>query len=123
MPYQLTISGETPSLKNSKQIVQAGRFPKLVPSKAYKKWAKQVLRKLKRCELVGRPWHYPVIIDFHFYRTTRRRFDYVNLCQGPLDLMVEAGILDDDDMTCVIPGQWAWDVDQANPRVEVTIYE
>lgn len=103
--YRLTLPSETPSLKNSKQIVTAGRFPKLVPSKFYRQWAKPILKRLKRCELVGHQWAYPVTIDFHFYRASRRRFDYINLAQGPLDLLVEAGILADDDMACVIPGR------------------
>lgn len=58
-----------------------------------------------------------------FYRATRRKFDHLNIAQGPLDLMVEAGILADDDMIHVLPGCFEWSVDKDNPRVEVVISE
>lgn len=121
--HYLTIPGETPSLKNSKRIVWAGRYPKLVPSKFYLDWFEESHWRLKGSELIGERWQYPVTIDFIFYRRTRSRFDFVNLAQGPLDLLVEAGILDDDDMRHVIPGRMTWEVDKGNPRVEMVIRE
>ena len=87
--YRLILPGETPSLKNSKRIVVAGDGKRrIIASATYKTWAKAIIGQLKRCQLVGHAWRYPVRIDFHFYRTTRRKFDYINLAQGPLDLMV-----------------------------------
>lgn len=123
MIFQLTIPGETPSLKNSKQVIQVKGKPRLIPSKAYQDWAKGLILELKRCELAGQEWNYPIKVDFHFYRSTYRRFDFINLAQGPLDLMVEAGILTDDDMCHVIPGEWGWSVDKGNPRAVLTIHD
>jgi Holliday junction resolvase RusA-like endonuclease len=123
MNTRIILPGNTPSLKNSKRIVQAGQRPRLIPSKAYQKWAAPLLWQLKQCELVGRQWRYPVQIDFHFYRKDKSRFDFINLGQGPLDLLVELGILADDDMRHVVPGKWAWEVDKKNPRVELVIRE
>ena len=139
--YKLIIPGDVPSLKNSKQLAVLGTLPgrnglpyktwlnrllrqiKIVPSKAYQRYARRALPLLKQCNLVGYDWQYPVTIHFYFYRATRRKFDHLNIAQGPLDLMVEAGILADDDMAHVIPGVFEWGVDKDNPRVEIVISE
>jgi Holliday junction resolvase RusA-like endonuclease len=119
----ITIPGETPSLKNSKRIIYPGGHPRLIPSKQYSRWVVAALWQLKQHPAVGREWHYPVRVDFVFYRTTRRLFDYINAAQGPLDVLVEAGILAGDDMNLVKPGEWNWAIDKENPRVELTITE
>ena len=122
--YRLIIPGETPSLKNSKRIVTTNNGRRrIIASERYEAWANAIRVRLGQCSLAGHPWSYPVQVDFHFYRTTRRRFDYINLAQGPLDLMVEAGILADDDMMHVVPGCFEWSVDKDNPRVEIVISE
>lgn len=123
MIARITLPGDTPSLKNSKRIFRFGGNTRIVPSEAYQRWAGPLLMLLKSCELVGRDWRYPVRIDFCFCRKTRRHFDYINLGQGPLDLLVEAGVLKDDDMDHVVPGSWDWTIDKDNPRVELTIRE
>ena len=139
--YKLIIPGNVPSLKNSKQLAVLGTLPgrngqpykawlnrllkqiKIVPSKNYQQYKRRTLPLLKSCNLVGHKWQYPVMVHFHFYRATRRKFDHLNIAQGPLDLMVEAGILADDDMIHVLPGCFEWSVDKDNPRVEIIISE
>jgi Holliday junction resolvase RusA-like endonuclease len=117
----ITIDGSTPPLKNSKRLVWVKGRPRVIPSKRYKVWETAALAILKTSDLVDHKWQYPVTIDFHFYRPSKRRFDYINLAQGPLDVLVAVGILADDDMKHVVPGEWGWSVDKDNPRVELVI--
>lgn len=71
--------------------------------------------------LKGTILNYPVKIEFFFYRRTKRVFDYINMAQGPLDLLVDVGIIPDDSVRYVIPVFTGWAVDKQNPRVVITI--
>lgn len=45
----------------------------------------------------------PYLIGFHFVRDSRRRWDFHNMVQLPLDLMTKNGWIDDDNTTEVLP--------------------
>lgn len=120
----IVIEGEVYSKKNSRQFVGTKGKPRLLPSKQYRQWADDVLWQLKVHPAVGRRWKYPLTAYFKFYRKTKRRFDYNNLSQGPLDLLVDAGIIEDDSMNHIIPNFSAgWAIDKKNPRVEIFLEE
>jgi len=120
----IIIEGEVYSKKNSKQIVGNSGKPRLISSKQYLQRAEGALWQLKVHPAVGRQWKYPLTAYFKFFRKTKRRFDYNNLSQGPLDLLAEAGIIKDDDMNHIIPNFSAgWIVDKQNPRVEIYLEE
>lgn len=122
--FVVTIPGQTISLKNSKQIVVTGKGKRrIIASEAYQSYANAALWQLKTNELIGHKWHYPLLLSFHFVRRDRRIFDHINLAQGPLDLLVEVGIIAADDMNHVIPAGFSWEVDKVNPRCIVTIQE
>lgn len=127
MPYLLILPGNTPSLKNSKQIVHPGgdrsRRPVIVPSKAYQKWSKAARKELKQSPFTGKKWRYPLRVSFHFVRKDDSTADYINLAQGPLDILKEAGIIQDDDMKCVIPSGFSYEVDKQHPCVVIIIEE
>lgn len=53
----LTLPGSIRSKKNSKRIIRAGKFPKIVPSKAYKEWEERA-RLESRYQLPQ--WHFPI---------------------------------------------------------------
>lgn len=44
----------------------------------------------------------PIRLSMKFIRSTRGKFDFGNMCQGPLDLMQEHGWIPDDDMENVL---------------------
>ena len=120
----IVIEGEVYSKKNSRQIVGSKGRPRLLPSKQYMGWAESALWQLKVHPAVGRRWKYPLTVHFKFFRKTKRAFDYNNLSQGPMDLLVEAGIIKDDSMLYVTPCfSGGWVVDKENPRVEIYIEE
>ena len=45
----------------------------------------------------------PLRIGFYFYRDSKRKFDFVNIVQEPLDLFQQYGYIEDDDTKHVIP--------------------
>lgn len=122
---KIVILGNTASLKNSKQVFAKADRVIFTASKTYKEWKGPAEAELRStyARLIGREWKYPLRVDFFFARRDRRKFDYINIAQAPLDLLVEVGILRDDDMTSVIPGEWSHTVDKENPRVELIIHE
>lgn len=71
----------------------------------------------RSCEI--RPLH----VSFKFVRGTRHTFDYVNPLQTVLDLMVEVGVLDDDNADQIIPVFEPYEYDKDNPGVWITLLE
>jgi len=112
--FKLILPGNTPSQKNSKDIFtnkKTGK-PFITSSEAVKNWYPQAFEAANNSSLVLKEWQYPLRISFHFIRATNHHFDYANLCHAPLDLLVDTRIIEDDDMTHVIPGDWSY---QINP--------
>lgn len=66
----------------------------------------------------------PVRICYRFYMATRRRVDGLNLCAAADDLLVEAGILKDDNSAIVKSHDGTRVLyDKQNPRTEIYIYQ
>lgn len=125
MKVTIFIPGQTPSKKNSKRIVLSGDGRRrVISSQFYGDWEKDVLRLLRRSDLVGYPWRYPLRAGFHYVRETRAAFDYNNLGQGVADILVQVGIIKDDSMKYFIPnGDYSWEVNKDCPGVYITLEE
>lgn len=99
------IKGNVPSLKNSKQWIP--KIKKLIPSKTVQKYYKNYeyqFDELKDNFLsLIKNKNIPIIIEVHFVRDSKRKFDFINACQIIFDLMVKHGWLEDDDMNNLIP--------------------
>ncbi len=52
----------------------------------------------------------PYKVEFYFIRTTKGRFDYPNMMQGAMDLMVEHKWLADDHMELLMPYPGGYEV-------------
>lgn len=66
----------------------------------------------------------PVHITYLFYMKTRRKVDSLNLCAAADDLLVGAGILQDDNSSIVIHHDGTRVLyDKENPRTEIYIYQ
>ena len=69
---------------------------------------------------------YPAIVQFHFVRDTRKKFDFHNAVQIVADLLVAHGCIADDDMDHFLPvpmwknGQW-YSLDKNNPGVWIDL--
>lgn len=115
----IIIPGEVIAKKNSKQIFCRGRFPVVIPSKAYETWhqsAQNALRGTKRVEGVQS-------IEVTFYRRTEAKYDLSNMLESVMDLLVDAGVIEDDNIR-VVPKVTAihGGKDSLNPRAEVLIH-
>jgi len=120
---EIIIEGQVVAKKNSQRVVRMGKRYAIRASAAYDKYAKQACIQLLGTE----KWNgsYPVIVEMFFYRQTKRAFDLDNMQGSILDILVNAGILEDDSMRHVIPKikYNGWRIDKEFPRTEITIKE
>ena len=117
----IVISGRCPSKKNSRMIVCRGKFPMNMPSAKYKEWHKvaslqlvqQKIQPVKGCvkEMVAT-----------FYAPDNRKYDLSNKFESIADLLVDNGVLEDDNYT-ILPRvvMIFGGVDRENPRIEVLL--
>lgn len=114
---QLTITGQTPSKKNSRRpYVRAGRIMNF-PSKKHEEWLKGALWELKKYQ----PVKNRVKIDYMFYVADMRKRDVDNMVASINDALVKAGIIEEDSWQKLkISGADA-SLDRDNPRAEIEI--
>lgn len=111
------------SKKNSQQIMinRATGRPFIMPSKQYKEYEKAAMwfiPKLRQAQ----PIDYPVNVKCLFYMPTRRKCDLTNMLEAIDDVMVKAGLLEDDNYTIIQSHDGSRVMyDKENPRTEVTI--
>lgn len=108
--------------KNHGRIVMCGRYPKLLPSEAYERYAKAAMPLLQTVRRTTGAIDYPVNLKCVFYLDKRRKGDLVGYLQAVQDVLVEAGILADDNRNIVasVDGSTVM-YDKANPRTEIMI--
>ena len=91
------IYGNVPSKKNSRvPFVRNGRMMNF-PSKNYVKWHKEALLQLKTNLFYSQS----VNIVITLYVPTKRKSDLTNKAESIMDLLVDKGILQDDNYFCV----------------------
>lgn len=113
----ITIYGNTPSKKNSKQIVPVhGRYI-IISSKNYAQWHKEALKQLIGAKKVVTP----TIPYIKFYQGTARQYDLTNKAESIMDLLVDAGIIPDDSVEYIPEIHLSHGgKDKENPRAEIT---
>ena len=104
--------------KNSQQIILVGGRPRIIPSKKYKEYERDCIPFLTHVEPVtGR-----LNVKAVYFMRTRRRVDLINLHEALHDILVKAGILEDDNCNIIYSTDGSYvDYDKDNPRTEVTI--
>lgn len=121
--YECTIFGQPYVKKSNQRVVLAGRRIVKIDTPKYKAWHKSALHQLANCITPTYPIDVPVILTVKFYMKTRNRVDLSNLYEGIQDVLVEFGVLKDDNYT-IVTGHDGSRVfyDKENPRMEVTIW-
>ncbi len=108
--------------KNSQQILtnkKTGR-PFIMPSAKYKQYEREAQWFLKPAP--PRPIECSLNIKCLFYLPTRRRTDLTNLLEAVDDVLVHAGIIQDDHSGIVTAHDGSRvRYDKDNPRTEITI--
>ena len=95
--------------------------PFLLPSKQYREYEKAALLLLTNSDdTISKP----VNITCHYYMKTTRKVDLTNLLEATDDILVKAGVIEDDNYR-IVAGHDGSRVfyDKSNPRVEITIEE
>lgn len=128
-PLHYTIRGEPRTKKNHQEIAGRGRRCP-VCGKPEQQWVRQgrahrdyeALALPQLIPVPERPIEAPVHIKCLFYMASRRVVDGLNLEAAVDDLLVEAGILADDNSRIVISHDGSRVLyDKENPRTEITI--
>lgn len=121
---KLTISGDCPSKKNGKRIVtnkKTGK-PFMISSERHNNWEKEALVELKNQFKDYKIVDYPISVTAVFYNGSLRRKDLDNQISSVLDVMVKAGVLEDDNVKFVDSIQLQYGgLDRENPRSEIFI--
>jgi len=119
--WKYTISGDTPSKKNTKGFQRStGRT---YYKKPFTDWRDSALWELKVQKRPDAPLETVNGVILRFFRRTDRRADLTNLSEGPMDALVKMEILKDDDFKCVPQVELVYEgKDKENPRVEIEIF-
>lgn len=125
MEIRLTIPGNPITKKNSQNIIRVkrkggGTRPVPLPSEQYMQYREDFLRLVPataKCQIST-----PINLRCVYYMARRRACDLVNLLEATQDILVDAGVLEDDnrDIVASVDGSRVC-YDKDNPRVEITI--
>lgn len=97
----------------------AGKYPKLLPSKAFGKYQDMAGRYI-HCK--GLSINKPCEVVCKFYMQTHRRVDLANLLNAIDDVLVHYGVLYDDNSNIIVSHDGSRVLyDKDNPRTEVMI--
>lgn len=118
-----TVFGAIPSKKNSKRLINIRGRIIPISSKAFMMWHTDASQTLK-IDLQGlqTPFHATNHIHMFFFAKDRRLFDISNKVESVMDLLVDCGVLIDDNYS-IVPSFTAHfaEVDKENPRCEFEI--
>lgn len=117
---KIVLLGDPRTKKNSQRLVHIGSRMIPITSKAYSEYERACLAQItgdKRKAI-----DCPVNVQAVYYMGTRRKVDLVNLLEATCDILVEAGVLVDDNCR-IVAGHDGSRVyyDKQNPRVEIEI--
>ena len=123
---KLTLYGDPRTKKNSARILRTrSGAPFVAPSKVYVDYETDCLRQIRQCpELLPARISTPINLRCVYYMPTRRRVDLVNLIEATCDILVKAGVLEDDHCRIVAGHDGSRvEYDKGNPRAEIWIEE
>lgn len=115
---KITITGSVPSKKNSKTFFVRNGRPMILPGKVYRQWHGQASAQLYGIKPIAKVTG----IDIVIFAGDRRRGDLTNKSESVMDLLVDNGIIEDDNWYIVADVHLKFGgVDKENPRAEIYI--
>ena len=119
--YTATIKGQPTTKKNSSRIVKINGHYSIIPSKQYKRFEADAIKQLTT---PSEPISKQVTVKCTFYRETKRRVDLTNLLEAIDDILVTAGVLEDDCCTILVSHDGSRVIlGSDEPRTEIEIFE
>lgn len=113
------IRGNTPSLKNSKQVTKSGFIIASKQCKEYYELTQMAWidnqEKFKSMFNEPKPWY----IGLYFVRKSRHKFDDINAAQIIFDEMTKYGWIDDDNTDEIKPVFLGYHHDKLNPGTSI----
>lgn len=117
---KIEIKGRIPSKKNSR--ITNRKTGMSFPSKKYTEWHKGAMKQLEEQGVPIKKALFVEAIALTFYLPDKRKTDLTNKAESIMDLLVDYGLIDDDncfvcpDIQLLFAG-----VDRENPRCEITL--
>ena len=120
MNRKLILYGTVPSKKNSKRRVQRGAHVFMIPSENHEIWHRQQMLFLRSWNDAPMPKLESVTLTF--YVADKRKADLSNKAESVMDLLVDAGVILDDNYF-VVPELHLLlgGVDKKSSRVEIEL--
>lgn len=120
--YSYVFRGEVASKKNSKQLVHVKGRAVLLPSKQYQAWEKSARAAIL---LYGRPaaTFAAARLVIRIYHGDAVRRDTNNATQGIQDVLVDMGVIADDNWMVIGSPEVSHFIDVGDPRMEVEVHE
>lgn len=121
MNISIVLEGDVPSKKNSKQIIYRYGRPMIISSKRFIEWNK-VAQQIMSLKYRGLKASDVECITMTIFPSTKRKSDLSNKFESIADLLVDVGVIEDDNWFVVPKVVMLFGgVDKKNPRVEVEI--
>lgn len=122
IPLHIWLPGDPRTKKNSQRIHSRGSRHWVAPSEAYRTYAGAcsfMIPSKMRLHIDK-----PVNVQCVYHMATRRKVDLVNLLEATLDILVEAGVLADDNSRIAASHDGSRvQYDRERPGVEIIITE
>ena len=116
----ITLPGEPRTKKNSQRIVYKNGKPIVLPSKQYKEYREICIWRIPAHQKA----HISEAVNMQcvYYMRTTRKVDLVNLIEATCDILVDAGVLADDNSNIIVGHDGSRVCyDKLDPRAEITI--
>lgn len=116
----ITLPGEPRTKKNSQRIVYRNGKPIVLPSKQYKEYREICIWRIPAHQKA----HISDAVNMQcvYYMRTTRKVDLVNLIEATCDILVDAGVIADDNSSIVVSHDGSRVLlDRDNPHAEITI--
>jgi len=119
---RMILYGDPRTKKNSPRLFVRGRRACMLPSKAYCDYEKACIEQIHESQKLK--LNYRMNLQAVYYMKTHRDVDLGNLLAATCDILVKAGVLEDDNVKIVAThdGSNVF-YDKELPRVEITMTE
>lgn len=120
--YRYVFRGEVASKKNSKVLARVKGRPMLLPSRKYQEWEKRARLAIISEGRPPEPFKAARLFMVIYHGDLIKR-DSNNATQGVQDVLVDMGVLEDDNWMVIGTPEVAHMVDVEDPRLEVLVEE